>query len=577
MRRLIALLMICALAVALLPSLASAYTLSAQTNQGIYAPGETVVLTGTVVGGPGVAVSLSYLDPGGVLKGVGQVTADSSGNFSSSFTLPTNAVSGAWTAGVAAAGQTRSVQFTVSASGGGGGGGGGVFLPVVPVSAVTVSPAKLTIAVGGPPGTLTATITPSNASDQSLVWTSSDITVASVAGGVVTAHNGGEATITVTASGGHSAAAVVAVLSSDVEAPAGATYEQIARHDVAWALVGATLPATAALNSIEGLPKVQVTLPRGAAPTTVLGPANVQIVLAQVAQSSIMDSKTGRVIAVNPGMIAVGGMYFEIAIYRTDTGDRVTELAEPMQVTFHVPAGTGQGAATPSFEELVVSRYSPSLGSWEPLPTTRDLIGRTLKVRIAGTSLFAIAARGDLPVLNDITGHRDEEHVLKLVGMGVINGFGDGTFRPDLTVTREQFAKMLLLAAGIPVDSGAPFPFMDIAETGEWARPYVATAVKHELIKGIGDNRFGPTGLVTRAQALTMIARALGIAEADTGATPFQDDSDIPEWARTATVCAVRFGITSTGDFTKLLPNQASTRAENARFLARFVCARLKK
>ncbi len=98
-------------------------------------------------------------------------------------------------------------------SGGGGGGGGGS--RYIAVTGVTVSPTTLTLVVGGPAETITATVTPDDATDKTVTWSSSDETVATVDNGVVTPVGVGTATITA-AAGGKSATVAVTVIPVDV-------------------------------------------------------------------------------------------------------------------------------------------------------------------------------------------------------------------------------------------------------------------------------------------------------------------------------------------------------------------------
>ena len=74
--------------------------------------------------------------------------------------------------------------------------------PTVNVTGVTLSQSEAAMTVGGEAVTLTATVAPDNATDKTVVWTSSDPTVATVADGVVTAVAAGSATITATATNG---------------------------------------------------------------------------------------------------------------------------------------------------------------------------------------------------------------------------------------------------------------------------------------------------------------------------------------------------------------------------------------
>ena len=85
----------------------------------------------------------------------------------------------------------------------------------VAVTSVTMSPTSLNLKVGET-GSLTATVAPSNASDKTLTWKSSNTSVATVINGTVTAKAAGTATITATSNNGKSATATVTVTKDDV-------------------------------------------------------------------------------------------------------------------------------------------------------------------------------------------------------------------------------------------------------------------------------------------------------------------------------------------------------------------------
>ena len=86
-----------------------------------------------------------------------------------------------------------------------------VTVSAVAVSSITLSQTSLNLSVGAEPVTLTATVAPTEATDKTVTWTSSDATVAKVEGGKVTALKEGSATITVTANGDTNVTATCAV------------------------------------------------------------------------------------------------------------------------------------------------------------------------------------------------------------------------------------------------------------------------------------------------------------------------------------------------------------------------------
>jgi hypothetical protein len=106
---------------------------------------------------------------------------------------------------------------------------------------------------------------------------------------------------------------------------------------------------------------------------------------------------------------------------------------------------------------------------------------------------------------------------------GIISGYSDGTFRPEANTTRGQLAKMVVLAAGLPLvlPSGAPH-FSDVPPGQPFYR-YIEVAWSHNIITGYEDGTFQPAAPVTRAQLAKMIVQARGLSLVDPPVARFQD------------------------------------------------------
>ena len=94
------------------------------------------------------------------------------------------------------------------------------------------------------------------------------------------------------------------------------------------------------------------------------------------------------------------------------------------------------------------------------------------------------------------------------------------------------------------------------------------------VIKGTRPGSFDPGGVLTRAQAITALIRALGfegLAPFNPSPTPFRDDQEIPYWARDAIYVAAEMGLVSGDAFGRVLPGETMSRAEAAVFLQRFI------
>ena len=104
--------------------------------------------------------------------------------------------------------------------------------------------------------------------------------------------------------------------------------------------------------------------------------------------------------------------------------------------------------------------------------------------------------------------------VIVLAREGIIQGYPDGTFRPDNPVSRAQLAKMLVGALGLSVGNGVvPCLFSDVplgpASDPLFPDDFVAVAAANGIVNGYDAKTFGPYRPVTRLQMITMMVRAL--------------------------------------------------------------------
>lgn len=126
---------------------------------------------------------------------------------------------------------------------------------------------------------------------------------------------------------------------------------------------------------------------------------------------------------------------------------------------------------------------------------------------VLGSFSFAFAATP-----TDVVGTEYEDAVERLGQLGVLTGYDDGTFKPENTITRAEFAAVVVRAKGLEAAAQASkgaTAFSDVA-AGSWAAGYVNVASKMGFVKGMGDGTFAPNAPVTYEQAVTMVMRALG-------------------------------------------------------------------
>ncbi len=89
---------------------------------------------------------------------------------------------------------------------------------------------------------------------------------------------------------------------------------------------------------------------------------------------------------------------------------------------------------------------------------------------------------------------------------GIINGYPDGTFRPEANIKRAEFVKILLEATDFDgsVDSNVSLPFSDVDES-QWYAPYVKEAYRLGVVNGYPDGTFRPNANINIAEAYKIV------------------------------------------------------------------------
>lgn len=95
--------------------------------------------------------------------------------------------------------------------------------------------------------------------------------------------------------------------------------------------------------------------------------------------------------------------------------------------------------------------------------------------------------------------------------LGIISGYSDNTFRPNVTVTRQEFAQIIYSALKLKglLNEANPLPevFADVAVVAPYALKAIAELQKYGYISGYFDHTFRPTNLVTKAEVASLIAK----------------------------------------------------------------------
>jgi hypothetical protein len=115
--------------------------------------------------------------------------------------------------------------------------------------------------------------------------------------------------------------------------------------------------------------------------------------------------------------------------------------------------------------------------------------------------------------LNDVGSHWAKDAIEKLASAGVLHGYGDGTFKPDKTISREDMVIILsrIVNLGKVNKNDSKGNFTDNASASSYAANEIKAAAVAGIIKGKNDGAFDPQGNATRAEALTVVLNALNL------------------------------------------------------------------
>ncbi len=135
-------------------------------------------------------------------------------------------------------------------------------------------------------------------------------------------------------------------------------------------------------------------------------------------------------------------------------------------------------------------------------------------------SVLTAMPYGEASAYSDIGSAELSSQVTILSSLGIINGFPDGSFRPDARLTRAQLSKLAVAALGAndQTELFKDYTIFPDVKSSHWAAPFINYMVKQKgIIKGFPDGTFKPEANVTFAQAVTILMRTLGYKDEHVG------------------------------------------------------------
>ena len=351
---------------------------------------------------------------------------------------------------------------------------------LVLVTGVTLNKTTLSMKVGES-DTLTATVAPTNATNQAVTWTSSNEAVATVTNGKVTAVGVGTATITVTtADGSYTASCTVTVTRASSSGGSHTTYYPV------------NTPAKSEGGSVV---VSQKSASKGSAVTVTVTPesgyqvSSVQAVDKDGKRLTLTDKGDGKYSFVMPGSkVEVSASFVQVqkpeepSPYRDVSKDSYYYDAVQWASNKGITNGVADGVFAPDWvctRGQIVTFLWRSVGS--PTPKTAEMPFAD----VAEDAYYAQA-------------------VLWAVENGITKGTSETTFSPDQTCTRAHAVAFLYRLAGSPAVTGSSF--QDVAADAYY-NAAVAWAVQQGITNGTSETTFSPDETCTRAQIVTFLYR----------------------------------------------------------------------
>ncbi len=178
----------------------------------------------------------------------------------------------------------------------------------------------------------------------------------------------------------------------------------------------------------------------------------------------------------------------------------------------------------------------------------------------------------------DVADHWAKDAVNDMGSRLIVSGTDSERFNPEQSITRAEFAAILVRGLGLRLEQGEA-PFADV-KSSDWYAGAVHTAYAYKLIDGFEDGTFRPEAAITREQAMVITARAMEITALSaklndqTSKDPmasFMDAFEAGQWSRIGITKSLQAGIFVGRSGERLAPKELITRAEVAAIVQRLL------
>ncbi|MEF3304499.1 S-layer homology domain-containing protein [Paenibacillus sp. GYB003] len=224
-------------------------------------------------------------------------------------------------------------------------------------------------------------------------------------------------------------------------------------------------------------------------------------------------------------------------------------------------------------KNATVVLYNPDTKTLSFVPSS--LSDTTAEFYRTGNSVYTVVEYSK--TFSDIADHWAKDEIELLAGKLIVDGVTSTTFQADRNITRAEFAALVVRSLGLtPVAGGAKFS--DV-KSSDWFAGTVGAAVYAGIVNGYEDGTFRPQAQITREELAAMVVRAYEFADGKvaidqasiTKALSKFSDSDNIVWGQREVAIALSTGLVNGMTDTTLETDSQATRAQAATMLKRFL------
>lgn len=260
---------------------------------------------------------------------------------------------------------------------------------------------------------------------------------------------------------------------------------------------------------------------------------------------------------------------YEIELYKNGSFVETITVNDPDANTLSLAAKV-TGVGTYNVKIRAIGDANATSGEFSDMSDDYVKVSSSSRPSGSTTPVTPVTPVEPKPEFIDIDGHWAEEYILELTDLGILDGYGDGTFRPEIGITRAEFTKLMITCMGLEKKLGTGHVYDDTKN--HWAKDYIALGTEIGIVKGIGDNLFAPDEIILREQVAAIIHRVADNVEV--AVADFADRDKVEEYARVAVDYVAEKGIMIGYQDNTFRGYDKTTRAEMVTVLYRLLKAK---